>query len=223
MILTANLPRILAATEGAGRVLDIGGGRHPLHLATHVVDIEPFDSHRRLAPIVPGPPRFTEATWVVHDVCSGPLPFPDKFFDFSFCSHLLEDVRDPLRVCAEIVRVSRRGYIETPSRQREIFCKDRLFRLKSALGYVPEVGFRHHLWFVEVRDNHLTFIAKDGGRMTDRRHVITRSDLGRKMSAEESAVCLFWDGDFSFSEAPAGSDGELALFRDRALDQLRGH
>ena len=56
-------------------------------------------------------------------MCNSHWPFPDKTFDFVVCSHLLEDVRDPITVCRELCRVGKAGYIETPSRIREIFSK----------------------------------------------------------------------------------------------------
>jgi len=43
-----------------------------------------------------------------------------KEVDFVSCSHVLEDLRDPIRVCEEIVRVGKRGYIEVPSKTAEL-------------------------------------------------------------------------------------------------------
>ena len=63
--------------------------------------------------------HFTAATWIRQDICGGRWPFDDHFFDFAICSHTLEDVRDPLHVCAELMRVAKAGYIEVPSRVKE--------------------------------------------------------------------------------------------------------
>ena len=43
------------------------------------------------------------------------LPFEDKSFEVAVSSHTLEDIRDPLFLCAELNRVTKAGYIETPS------------------------------------------------------------------------------------------------------------
>ena len=43
------------------------------------------------------------------------LPFKDKAFDYSIASHILEHVDDPASVLNELSRVSKAGYIETPS------------------------------------------------------------------------------------------------------------
>ncbi len=73
----------------------------------------------------------------------------DDWFDFAICSHLLEDVRDPLTVCRELSRVAKRGYIEVPSRAREIYSKAWLFHLRAGPGRMTEAGFYHHRWYVE--------------------------------------------------------------------------
>ncbi|MDX2238303.1 MAG: methyltransferase domain-containing protein [Hyphomonadaceae bacterium] len=223
MILRSNLPKVYALAGAAARVLDAGGGRHPLNLATHVLDLKPYDERDHYGALDPeNPRRFTAETWIVHDACKAPWPFPDKFFDFSFCSHLLEDVRDPLAVCAELVRVSKAGYIETPSRAREIFAKARFFGVKSWLGRMPDVGFNHHRWFVEIDGAHVVFTAKDQRLLNDRRRYITRSDLGRKMREGESGAALFWEGGFTCEERLVDDSGaDLTAYRAAALAQLR--
>jgi len=220
MILEGNLPRIYDLAT-SGRVLDVGGWWRPLNLATHVLDLRPYASRRQHDALDPQHgPRFSADTWVVWDACCAPWPFPDKFFEFSFCSHLLEDVRDPLIVCAELIRVSKAGYIETPSREREIFSKARFFSLRTALGRIPTVGFGHHRWFVELDGTHLRFTAKDLRLLAARRNYITRRDLRRKMTAAESGIGLFWTGGFTFEECFL--DGiPLDRFRDDALRRMK--
>ncbi|HWE39009.1 MAG TPA: methyltransferase domain-containing protein, partial [Isosphaeraceae bacterium] len=100
--------------------IDVGGWACPFNRADWVLDSEPFESRGYYATVgLPGSQggdreHFRAATWVQRDICEHtPWPFPDRFFDFSICSHTLEDVRDPLFVCAELIRVSKRGYIET--------------------------------------------------------------------------------------------------------------
>lgn len=223
MILTQNFKRIYELASAADRVLDVGGWWQPFNLATHVLDIMPYETRHSQDALDPQHgERFSAASWTIHDACRSPWPFPPKFFDFSFCSHTLEDVRDPLAVCAELIRVSKSGYIETPSREREIFSKARFFGLKAALGRMPEVGFPHHRWFVEISGLHVRFLAKDQRLIAHRRNFITRRDLGRKMSEAESGIALFWKDSFTFEEAHFGSSDDLIIFRDNALANLRG-
>lgn len=222
MILTANLPRLCDLARRADRVLDVGGWFRPFNLATHVLDVMPYETRHRQDPIDPGnDERFTAATWTVHDACRVPWPYPDKFFDFSFCSHTIEDLRDPIVVCTELVRVSKAGYVETPSRERESYCKQRFAALRRAFGRMPPVGFDHHRWLVEAEGAHLKFLAKDQRLVADRRNFITRFDLGRKLTEAESGLGLFWEGAFTFEETFLDDTAKLASWRDAALARLR--
>jgi ubiquinone/menaquinone biosynthesis C-methylase UbiE len=223
MILRSNLPKLAEITRPLARVLDVGGGRHPFNPATHVMDVAPYAA-AGFAGSLDGAleRRFTKETWIVHDACAPPWPFPDKFFDFAFCSHLLEDVRDPIAVCAELTRVAKAGYVETPSRAREIFAKARFFEVRTLLGKMPEIGFAHHRWFVEAEGAHLRFTAKDQRLMAERARFITRRDLGRKMSEAESGLAVFWEGAVTAEEIFIDDAGEmLGRYRNQALAALK--
>lgn len=224
MILFSNLPRLKEISAESERVLDVGGWHNPFNLATHVIDIMPFETRRAADALDPeDKERFTAETWRVQDICGGgQWPWSDGYFDFSVCSHTLEDVRDPLAVCRELVRTSRRGYIEVPSKLREIFCKERFVRLKMALGRMPEVGFRHHRWFCDIEDDHIRFMRKglDSVERPDR--FLTRSELGRKLTEAESGISLFWEGSFSAEEVIDVAPGDLSVFKKEALARLRG-
>jgi SAM-dependent methyltransferase len=221
MILRKNLPEIIARARAAARVLDVGGWFLPLNVATHVLDLGPMET--RGAALDPeNPPRFTKETWIVADACVAPWPFPDKYFDFSICSHLLEDVRDPLAVIRELVRVAKAGYVETPSRLREIFAKGRFDHVKSRLFWPPAVGFHHHRWFVEAAGPHLVFTAKTAELTRRRRYYLTRGEIGRKLGEAESGLGLFWEERLTAEEFfPPSIREDLAAFKRRALDRLR--
>ncbi|HZT88725.1 MAG TPA: class I SAM-dependent methyltransferase [Stellaceae bacterium] len=222
LILRSNLPRLRQCALAADRVLDIGGWYQPFNLATHVLDLCPYTTRRRVEALDPeDQERFNADTWHVADVCAPPWPYPDKHFDFVVCSNLLEDVRDPLAVCRELNRVGRAGYIETPSRLREIYSKRRLFPLRALRGNVPEVGFYHHRWFVEAEGSHLKFTAKTTALLEDRRHYLTRGDVGRPLSEAESGLGLFWQGGFTFEEAFVDLRADYAAFRRETLAHLR--
>lgn len=95
------------------RVLDIGSGGDPFPYATTLVDRYPGPTQHRHAPFVRDGREFVEA-----DVCD--LPFADKSFDFVYCAHVLEHVPDPLAACREMIRVGKRGYVETPTLGKDI-------------------------------------------------------------------------------------------------------
>lgn len=117
-------------------VLDIGSGHYPFPLATVLVDLYAEKSPHRCEPLLRD-----HRPLIVAGIEE--LPFKSKSFDFVYCSHVLEHVEDPIRACEEIMRVGKRGYIETPS-----FGKDVLF------GWAGETG---HKWFTVSIGNILVF------------------------------------------------------------------
>jgi SAM-dependent methyltransferase len=220
MIVLSNLPRLRQRAAAAARVLDVRGWYRPFNLATHVIDLQPYETRRRHDALDPeDAERFDAARWTVADICAGPWPYPDGFFDFAVCSHVLEDVRDPIAVCRELCRVARAGYVETPSRLREIFAKRR--RLGWRLAGAPEIGFYHHRWFVEAAGSHLRFTAKTAALAEDRRHYLTRHDLGRRLTEAESGLALFWEGGFTAEEVFADPRDDYKAFRAAALARLK--
>jgi SAM-dependent methyltransferase len=185
---------------GDGLVLDIGGWCDPFPRADYVIDIFPYET-RGLAYhgvgrlpttcLYPKPlpgERFTKDTWIIHDICSEqPFPFPDKMFDFVVCSQVLEDVRDPLRACSEIIRVGRAGYIETPSRLAE-----------SMMDYDGLVGAAHHRWLIEI-DDRITFRMKHHFLHTHPQYHIPPY-YKRRMNPIKGITFLFWQDTFEYEE-----------------------
>lgn len=220
MMLLKNLSQIIAETEGYERVLDIGGSAARLNTATHVLDlIDPLPG--ALSSHYP----IRDATFVRHDICSKPWPFTDGYFDFAFCSHTLEDVRDPIGACEEMMRVARRGYIEVPSRLREVIRPKRFLRLRAALGRPLRVGFGHHRWFCEREGDGLTFLAKTLTAMQPH-FVISRSEFGRDLTPEEACIGFFWSGSFQIRERlliePGQVEADLAAFKNRESLAIEG-
>lgn len=90
-------------------VVDIGCGPFPHPRANVVVDKYIEDNtHRSGNLAIRSKQVFIEADG--HN-----MPFEDNEFDYAICCHVLEHVDDPLQFVNEISRVSKRGYIETPS------------------------------------------------------------------------------------------------------------
>lgn len=85
------------------RILDIGSGRRPWPKATHLMDV--YDDFRYFAS---SKQHFTKAT------ITETTPFPDKFFDYSTCFHVLEHVNNPVAAAREISRIAKRGTVECP-------------------------------------------------------------------------------------------------------------
>ena len=187
----------LARIKNDGVVLDVGGWACPFNRANWVLDSQPFETRGFYETI--GLPKsqggetehFTRDTWVQRDICDKePWPFSDKFFDFSICSHTLEDIRDPLYVCSELIRVSKAGYIEVPSRV-----------IESCRGQESKrmAGLSHHRWLVDIVGDHIQFTMKYHVMHNDYQSSFP-SSFARKLSLPETISFLFWEDKFTFRE-----------------------
>jgi hypothetical protein len=218
MMLLDYLPSIIGETEKLDRVLDVGGSAAALNTATHILDL--------VAPaggtLDPRRPK-REACFVLHDICKKPWPFVDGYFDYAFCSHTLEDVRDPIGACEELMRVARRGYIEVPSRLRESFYGKRFMRLRALLGRPLRVGYGHHRWFCERQGEGLVFMAKTLTAVHSTDFIVSRDELGRDLTPEESWIGFFWNGTFPVQERilidPGHIEADLSSFKAHVLQQ----
>ena len=125
------------------KVLDMGSGHDPFELATHLADIiigggiDETAEFGRLREFkhIDGKPVTT------CDVEN--TPFEDKEFDFVYCSHMIEHVKDPVKACAELMRIGKRGYIEAPAPFKELM--------------LNQIVVSNHRWAVENRRGKLVF------------------------------------------------------------------
>lgn len=223
MLMQQNLPSIFEETRYLPRVLDVGGAWQPLNTATHIIDILP-NARVEAALSSNEPIRFSEATYVVHDLCRKPWPFHDHFFDYSFCSETLEDLRDPVAVCEELMRVSKRGYIEVPSRMRECFHQKSGYIWRRLTGRPLRIGYGHHRWLCEAEGDRLTFTVKPGTLTYSRKYFLTRDELGRDLTPQEAAIAFYWNGSFQVSERllikPGETEADFIRFKQTALAAL---
>jgi hypothetical protein len=185
-VLPSSLAAIHARLSETDVVRDVGGWAAPLNRADWVLDLMPYETRGGLVRGGFGPPpeRFTAATWVQRDMCDRePWPWPDGFFDFAVCVTTLEDIRDPVAVCAELSRVARAGYIEVPTLWAEL--------LHCWEG--PYLGFEHHRWLCEMEDGGLVFMHKPHSIHADRRLRVHRR-WTREMAVDDHLQGLFWEG-----------------------------
>ncbi len=129
-------------------------------------------------------------TWVERDICDHePWPFSDDQFDFAICSHVLEDVRDPVWVCHELNRVAKAGYIEVPSRLEE----------HSVWVNGNWAGWSHHHWLIDMGEESIDFVFKP--------HSINGwppyhlpAPFGTLLTEAERVQSLWWEGGFTYRE-----------------------
>jgi hypothetical protein len=67
-------------------------------------------------------------------------------FNFSICSHTLEDISNPKFVCIKLTEISKGGYIAVPSKFRE------LSRFEDIS--IPYRGYMHHRWIFDFDKDH---------------------------------------------------------------------
>jgi hypothetical protein len=173
-------------------VLDIGGWARPFNRARYVLDQEPYETRGAYGLPAQGGDRemFTRETWIQHDICSREaFPFGDKEIDFVICSHTLEDIRDPLWVCAEMSRIAKAGYLEVPSRAAE-----------SSRGIQPgHVGWPHHRWLIDIEGGQVRFMMKYHTIHSHWSLSLPRRFL-RSQPEDAQVQWLFWEGEIRGSE-----------------------
>jgi SAM-dependent methyltransferase len=211
-MVAASAQRILERLGPDDVVLDIGGWWRPFTRADWVMDLMPYETRGQDGREGPGEERFTADTWIRRDICDRePYPFADDELDFVICSHTLEDVRDPIWVCAEMARIAKAGYIEVPSRLEE-----------QAYGFQgPWAGWGHHRWLIDVGDERISFVFKH--------HVLHNRDSDRfplgfqqALPEERRVQSLWWEGSFDFEERIMLSADELDPYLAEVVKRHRG-
>lgn len=115
-------------------LLDVGSGSHPHPHAEVTCDIF-FNAEFRGG-------SFNARDQKNFVICDAQyLPFRDKVFQESNCTHVLEHLKDPRLGFKELKRVSIRGYIETPS----LLYENILF------------GYPYHHWFFTKKKGKIYF------------------------------------------------------------------
>ncbi len=189
-MLKENAYKLSEILKPEARVLDIGGWAMPFNRANYVIDIQPYETRGKFGHQGSSNEYFTPETWIVRDLCNHePYPFPDKYFDCVICSHTLEDIRDPIWVCSEIIRIGKSGYIEMPSLESE---------LTLGLENRRYVGRTHHRWLVEITDNKITFIFKPHKiHASWKYYVRNQNHIAQSAGAVQF---LFWEHSFECEE-----------------------
>ena len=182
----ARVEEVLGNLNPDAKILDVGGGRCPLAMATHVIDILPYGQYSKW--YGNGSCLFNKDSWAQIDITKEKFPFPSKYFDFVFSSHTLEDIYNPFFALNEIRRVGRRGYIETPSFSWEITKGVQAKRI---------CGGQHHKWCVDVSpDGVLQFTEKSDGLY--RNFLFHQSKRAFYKSQESDACSFFWEDNFEY-------------------------
>lgn len=175
------------------KVLDIGSGHDPFPYATHLADIAPNDNHFGRA----GQPIKRLDSKPFYECGVEKMPFADKEFDFVYCSHVLEHTVNPEIACQELMRVAKRGYIETPTRGKDFW----LNTAKISNHRWSVEKFRGNLVFTEYSEEDREGIASNilmdmhCGPQTIREKAFSALVLLRALAVN---TCLYWEGCFDY-------------------------
>jgi 2-polyprenyl-3-methyl-5-hydroxy-6-metoxy-1,4-benzoquinol methylase len=187
------------------KVLDIGSGHAPFPYATHLSDIAITDNYygRTGKPFkhIEGKP--------VYEFNVENIPFEDNEFDFIYCSHVLEHSESPERACQELMRVGKRGYIETPTKAKDLW-------LNCA-------KVSNHRWSVEIENDALVFDEYTPEQIEGLACNILLSMHCSPQTKREKAfsviiylkpeffnTMLLWDGEFEYRVKREASSGLVA-------------
>lgn len=127
------------------RVIDVGGQKNPWadEFVTAYVDIVDFDTKKK------------KYIGDANEAAVWRKIRRDGKYDFSICTHTIEDLRDPIFVLHSLLSVSKAGYISVPNKHTEV----------SHAEGPSWLGYGHHRWIFSVRlhddgSPYLFFIAK---------------------------------------------------------------
>jgi len=124
-----NLNYIESLIKDGAKVLEIGPGHLPFSKATYFCGWT-MEEKGRL-------PNYKTA-----DASTEKLPYEDKEFDFVYCRHVIEDLWNPVNALKEISRITKAGYIETPS----ALCE--MTRDVDGGTNISWRGYNHHRYIV---------------------------------------------------------------------------
>ncbi len=136
-----NVDYISSLIKDGAKVLEIGPGQEPFTKATEFCGWTDEEQTRL-------------GKYKIADASSEMLPYKNKEFDFVYCRHVIEDLWNPINALKEISRISKEGYIETPSPLCEL-SKD----VDGVLD-APWRGYAHHRYIVWNDSNVLNILPK---------------------------------------------------------------
>ena len=144
-LIVNKLIKLLDLKEIKTNIIDIGCGSGPARFqpATHLLDFNEINEKN--------------LTTINLDLDFDKFPHSDKFFEFIYCRHTLEDIQNPINAFNEFTRLSNIGYIETPSPLVEI-----MKGVDAKTEGIIHTGYKHHRYIVwsDLDTNTLYFLPK---------------------------------------------------------------
>ena len=172
----------LLSTKKDWKILDIGCGYSANKYATTICDVQDLSNF------------YKDKNFVILE--NNDLPFDDNHFDFVISSHVMEHVKDLEHFIKEIQRVSKKGYIELPT------------KLEDNLVFENK---KEHLWQMDFDDvNHKLLISK---KIQFLEPVLTVSTIQKMREYFRSSLILelFWESKIEYEFIEVNQDRKDAL------------
>ena len=187
----------LLSTKKDWKILDIGCGYSANNYATTICDVQDLSNF------------YKDRNFVILE--NNNLPFDDNHFDFVISSHVMEHVKDLEHFIKEIQRVSKKGYIELPT------------KLEDNLVFENK---KEHLWQMDFDDvNHKLLISK---KIQFLEPVLTVSTIQKMREYFRSSLILelFWENKIEYEFIEVNQDRKdalnlITLFRKFISKKLR--
>jgi len=129
------------------------------------------------------------------DIDRDNFPYTDNEYDFIYCRHVLEDIQNPDFALREIFRISKGGYIETPSPLIEITKNVDASEFSSKY-----CGYIHHRYIVwsNIEKNEIYFLPKYSCILD---HILNINDESKSFLYHLiNNFPVYWNNYFVFSE-----------------------
>ena len=178
------------------QILDIGCGHSPNEFATTICDIQDLSNFYK-------DKNFFRLNGKI-------LPFKDNQFDFVIASHVMEHVEDLKFFISELERVSKKGYIELPS------------KLEDNLVFENK---KEHLWHMDFDDVESKLVISKKIQFFE--PIITVSTIQKLRTYFRSSFVLelYWENNIDYEFIENDNQIEkfnlIALFRKFISKKLR--
>ena len=156
------------------KILDIGCGYSANNYATTICDVQDLSNF------------YKNKNFVI--LKNKDLPFNDNQFDFVISSHVMEHVKDLKYFIKEIERVSKRGYIELPTKLED----NLVFENKN-----------DHLWQMEFDDVNYRLLISKKNQFVEPILTVSGIQQFRKNFKSSLILELYWEDkiDYDFVES----------------------
>ena len=106
------------------------------------------------------------------------LPFEDNEFDFVIASHVIEHVQDIKKFISELERISRKGYIELPSRLGDNLIFENV---------------KDHIWWFVYDDLNNQLVGSKKEQFVEPFITVSTGQTIQKMFRESMVIELLWE------------------------------